>query len=289
MVGFAHSELIPAVWGGIPVPTVQVPGPAEAMTPLPTRLGSAYPAWRLGRCDSGAVSANGTIVCYRFPGASCGCRQLDGKRSTLSGNVPDSEWISTMQKNTPSHHRAGNVVKVLAGIAVVLVVLVAALPGIGRIYYGLDYVGYIQEAAERYQVNPYYIAAMIRCESNFDSDAVSDAGAIGLMQVMPETAQDMADLGLVDSAEYSPDELDDPETNINYGTAYLRYLVERYHEMNPAIAAYNAGMGNVDEWLEEDDDVRASVEFSETEKYIHLVNRAKEMYERFYPDVFDWE
>ena len=193
-----------------------------------------------------------------------------------------------MQRDRRSRHRLRGLAKVLAVIVILGCIGMSALPSLARFYYPLDYSDYIQEAAERYQVNPYYIAAMIRCESNYDPDAVSDAGAVGLMQVMPETAQNMAELGLIDSEEYSPDDLSDPETNINYGTAYLRYLVERYHEMNPAIAAYNAGMGNVDKWLEEDEDVRASVDFSETESYIQRVNRAKEMYEELYPDEFEW-
>lgn len=180
--------------------------------------------------------------------------------------------------------------------ALVIIIAVVAVLGAGvflfkdniqRLYYNLDYVEYIQQAGEQYEVNPYWIAAMIKCESDFNPVAVSKAGAVGLMQMMPSTAEDIASRGLVDTELYSPENLTDPQTNIHYGTAYLRYLVERYHEMNPAIAAYNAGMANVDKWLSEDDDVRASVDFAETEEYIHRVNRAKEMYERLYPDAFE--
>ncbi len=179
--------------------------------------------------------------------------------------------------------------KLFVALAILAVAAVVALPHVERAYYHLEYADYIQQAADRYQVNPYFIAAMAKCESDFDASAVSKAGAVGIMQMMPETAEEVAEWGLVDSSEYSPDNLTDPETSINYGTAYLRYLVERYHEMNPAIAAYNAGMGNVDKWLEEDADVRASVEFGETEKYIESVNRAKAMYEKLYPDAFEWD
>ncbi|MGI6217276.1 MAG: lytic transglycosylase domain-containing protein [Coriobacteriales bacterium] len=176
--------------------------------------------------------------------------------------------------------------KVLVVLVVIVAIGFAMFPTIERMYYKLDYEEYIQEAADTYKVNPYWIAAMIKCESDFDPEAVSSAGAIGLMQMMPSTADWVSQKGLVDSSIYDPDNLTDPETNINYGTAYLRYLVERYHEMNPAIAAYNAGISNVDEWLQEDEDVRKSVTFSETEKYIKAVNRAKEKYEELYPDAF---
>ena len=179
--------------------------------------------------------------------------------------------------------------KVLAVIVIVLVALTIAAPSIARTYFKLDYVEHIQQAAEEYQVSPYVIAAMIKCESDYNPNVVSSAGAVGLMQMMPETAQEVAARGLVDSSVYSPNNLYDPETNINYGTAYIRYLVERYHEMNPAIAAYNAGMGNVDKWLQDTDDVRTSIEFEETENYLKRVNRAIFMYQKLYPDTFVWE
>ncbi len=185
--------------------------------------------------------------------------------------------------------RRSLIAKLVVAAAIIAAAAFFALPHIERVYYHLEYRDYIQQAADRYQVNPYFIAAMAKCESDFDAQAVSSAGAVGVMQMMPQTASEVAELGLVDSSAYSPDNLTDPETNINYGTAYLRYLVERYHEMNPAIAAYNAGMGNVDKWLDENDDIRASVGFSETEKYIASVNRAKAMYEKLYPNAFDWQ
>ena len=188
-----------------------------------------------------------------------------------------------------THRWAKRIAKIFVASVIVAGIAYVSLPYIERIYYHLEYTDYIQESADRYQVNPYFIAAMAKCESDFDANATSSAGAVGVMQMMPETAQEVANLGLVDSIKYSPQNLKDPEVNINYGAAYLRYLVERYHEMNPAIAAYNAGMGNVDKWLSEDTDIRASVGFEETEKYIQLVNRAKSMYEKLYPDTFKWE
>ena len=82
------------------------------------------------------------------------------------------------------------------------------------------------------------------------------------MQVLPETASELASWGSVDSALYPPDRLTDPAVNIEYGTAYLRYLVEHYHEMEPAIAAYNAGMGNVDKAIAKAGDPRSTGDYS---------------------------
>jgi soluble lytic murein transglycosylase len=78
--------------------------------------------------------------------------------------------------------------------------------------------------------------------------------------------------------------------NIEYGTAYLRQLVERYHEVETALAAYNAGMGNADEWAETGGDIRDAIEFSETKHYVLRVVRARDVYEELYPEAFpEWE
>jgi soluble lytic murein transglycosylase-like protein len=94
----------------------------------------------------------------------------------------------------------------------------------------------IQRAAQTYDLNPNLIAAVINAESNFDTNAVSHAGAQGLMQLMPATA---AELGVRDSF--------DPEQNIMGASRYLKGLVDRYDgDLSLALAAYNWGMGNVE-------------------------------------------
>lgn len=156
----------------------------------------------------------------------------------------------------------------------------------GTVEYPLSYTDEIQGAADRHQVNPYWICAVIKAESDWHADAASSAGAVGLMQVLPATAQEMADWGMVDASGYPVADLADPAVNIEYGTAYLRYLVERYHEMEPAIAAYNAGMANVDAWLENGSDIREVIEFPETRSYLLAVVWNREKYESLYPDAF---
>lgn len=190
-------------------------------------------------------------------------------------------------------HRHGVMTVVIVACAAVLVVAGFALvraarntPVVEGVLYPLEYTDEISDAAARHEVNPYWICAMIKCESSWDPDATSSAGAMGLMQVQPETAADLVAWGLVDGNVYSPDNLYDPETNIEFGTAYLRYLVERYHQMQPAIAAYNAGPGNVDEWLAQSDNVVEAIDFEETSNYLTRVEDAKAHYEEMYPDAF---
>lgn len=153
-------------------------------------------------------------------------------------------------------------------------------------YYPLYYNNEIQAAALRHSISPYLICAVIKSESDWDPYAQSHVGAQGLMQLMPKTAEDIANMGLVNDERYRPDNLYDTETNIEYGAAYLRYLVNRYHEIEPVIAAYNAGLGNVDKWQKEGRDIRATIQFPETEKYLIKVVRAKEAYEHLYPGAF---
>jgi len=155
-----------------------------------------------------------------------------------------------------------------------------------RQYYPLAYQAQIRESATRHRVNPYLVAAVINAESGWGSEQVSRAGAQGLMQVMPDTAKDLAGSGRVDRDRFSPDKLLDPATNIEYGTAYLRYLVDRYHEIETALAAYNAGLRRADEWAKHGDDIRAAIEFPETQKYVLKVIRGKERYEALYPSAF---
>jgi soluble lytic murein transglycosylase-like protein len=116
------------------------------------------------------------------------------------------------------------------------------------------YSGLIGEAAERYGLPKDLVQAVVRVESDFQSDAVSSAGAQGLMQLMPETAKD---LGVEDPF--------DPRQNIMGGARYLKQLLGRYDgDRDMALAAYNWGMGNLERHPERMPD--------ETVRYIKKVN-----------------
>jgi soluble lytic murein transglycosylase len=156
-----------------------------------------------------------------------------------------------------------------------------------RTYYPLHYRAEIAGSAARHRVSPYLVAAIINAESGWKPKQTSSAGAVGLMQVLPSTAEDLARSRKVDASAYPPSKLSDPAVNIEYGTAYVRYLVDRYHEVETVLAAYNAGLRHADEWARKGGNIRAAIEFPETKHYVLRVSRGKERYEKLYPGVFE--
>lgn len=155
-----------------------------------------------------------------------------------------------------------------------------------RQYYPLRYEAQIADSATRYKINPDLVAAVINAESSWDADTLSSAGAVGLMQVLPSTAEDLARRGLVDDGRYPLGALSEPAVNIEYGTAYLRFLVGRYHEVETALAAYNAGLRHADEWASKGGNIRTAIEFPETKHYVLRVMRGRDRYQELYPDAF---
>ena len=153
-------------------------------------------------------------------------------------------------------------------------------------YHPLAYESDIEASALRHRINPYLISAVINAESGFDPKTRSSAGAVGLMQVMPDTAKELLRRGLVSTSVVAGKDLSDPAANIEYGAAYLRYLVDRYHEVETVLAAYNAGLRHADEWSAEGGDIREAIEFPETKAYVLKVVRGRERYEELYPDAF---
>ncbi|MEA4870507.1 MAG: lytic transglycosylase domain-containing protein [Christensenella sp.] len=156
--------------------------------------------------------------------------------------------------------------------------------------YPVAYADLISQYSKAYELDPYLVQSIMRCESSNDPGAESKVGAIGLMQIMPDTGKWIAHkLGLDDV--YTGQMLYDPETNIEFGCWYLRFLSGRFHgNEKQMIAAYNAGHGSVEDWL---DDPRFSqngelttIPFEDTARYYEKVTAAYENYTTLYPDLF---
>jgi soluble lytic murein transglycosylase len=148
-----------------------------------------------------------------------------------------------------------------------------------KLRYPLPYEHIVVGHARNYDLDPALLAAVIYRESKFDPDARSESGAIGLMQILPETAQGIAEN--TGGSRFVVEDLYDPEINVRYGSYYLRRLLRKYHEDERlALAAYNAGQANVDEWIENDE----GIAFPETQQYVDEVLELRDVYARAYPD-----
>jgi peptidoglycan lytic transglycosylase len=139
----------------------------------------------------------------------------------------------------------------------------------------------IRQQADRFDLDPALIAAIINQESGF-SDQTSSAGARGLMQITPETGDQIERLSGGETFVY--DDLANPDLNIRYGTFYFRHLLDRFEGNEvAALAAYNGGPENVESWggsaLELDD-----IEFPETRAYVEAVLDDRDAYRENYAD-----
>lgn len=149
----------------------------------------------------------------------------------------------------------------------------------------------IDRYAKENDLDKSLVAAVIYQESRYQSDAVSSSGATGLMQLMPETARWIA--GKTNQT-YSKEKLKDPEYNIRMGTYYLGYLTDKYdHDLRLVLAAYNAGPGNVDRWLNDKKYTTAGkltlIPFTETRKYVETVLKMQKVYQKMYAKKFTGE
>lgn len=152
-----------------------------------------------------------------------------------------------------------------------------------KIFYPLKYEEYIYKSSEENGLDPYFVMAVIKAESNYDPEAHSGV-ARGLMQLTDGTAFWIA--GKME-IEFDERDLEDPKTNISMGCYYLKYLSDLYHDETLLLASYNAGMGNVESWL---GDARYSADskkldyipFEETRDYVKKVVKYKEAYKKIY-------
>ncbi len=151
----------------------------------------------------------------------------------------------------------------------------------------LKYGEYVEKYAKEYNLPEYFIYGIIKVESNFDPLAKSSAGALGLMQMMPSTFEELTSSkhlgeGLSTEALYSPD------VSIRYGTYYFMYLYRKFdYDLHTALAAYNAGPGTVSSWLKDeeylDENGRLThIPYPETRSYVKKVDAAIATYKELY-------
>ena len=166
-----------------------------------------------------------------------------------------------------------------AGVLLAVALVQEAKPGWWeRLWYPLRYEHIVRGHARNYGLDPALLAAVIYQESKFKADARSSSGAIGLMQLLPDTAKGIA--LHTGGSRFEVADLYDPEINVRYGAWYLRDLLQKYGDERTALAAYNAGQDNVDRWLA----AGGEIAFAETRHYLDRVEELKGIYRRAYGD-----
>lgn len=156
-----------------------------------------------------------------------------------------------------------------------------------RYVYPLAYKEIVFEYADKYDLDRALIFSMIKTESGFNKKAKSSKDAIGLMQIRENTGKYIAEkLGIYDF------NLEDERTNINFGCYYVKYLYSRFNDINLSIIAYNAGEGNVANWLadknlSEDGKTLKNIPFKESEKYLEKIIKNRDKYKKLYGKILD--
>lgn len=176
---------------------------------------------------------------------------------------------------------------ICAGLLAVLIIAAVLLrPTVLEWRYPLKYQEYVEKYSDEYGLDKLLVYSVIKCESSFEADARSRAGACGLMQLMPATAKWFAENKV--RIEYSEEMLFEPEYNIRLGCTYLDYLKGRFDgNMGSVLAAYNAGEGIVRQWLNSslysaDGENLNAIPYPETENYVERVQDTYDMYVRLY-------
>lgn len=185
-----------------------------------------------------------------------------------------------------SDKKRGRRLIALAFFLIFLYLFITLAPSVTRLIYPIHHGEIIAEHARNYNLEPQLVAAVIRVESSFKSEAESAKGARGLMQIMPETGAWAAEQ--VGMHDYDGEKLFDPHVNITLGTWYLHHLYQTF-DTNPyaALAAYNGGRGHVKRWLDEGiwDGSRENlndIPFPETRNFVSRVEAAYRRYHQLY-------
>ena len=163
-------------------------------------------------------------------------------------------------------------VVVLALAGAILYVVEKNPPWFERLRYPLRYTAIVRARARAEGIDPALLAAVIYQESKFHPSARSSSGAIGLMQLTPSTAKGIA--LRTGGTAFRVSDLTNPEINIRYGTWYLHDLVAKYGSLPLALAAYNAGQGNVDRWRAAGE----GIQFPETRAYVSRIEQLQRVY-----------
>ena len=183
-----------------------------------------------------------------------------------------------------------NILLVIIAVCVVfLVVYYSYLLTLRNYVYPIEYKQEVLKESEENGLDWALVFAVIKVESNFNPNALSKKGAVGLMQLKPSTADYVAKLKGQEQVD-----LYNPKVNIEYGCYYLKYLIEKFKNINTAVCAYNAGEGKVSSWLRnseysKDGKTLDAIPFPETKEYLDRIEKTFNKYKKLYGKIVDKE
>ncbi len=183
------------------------------------------------------------------------------------------------------------IISIIIVILIIISIFMIFKDKIMKMIYPKTYSEIISVYAEEYNVDENLIFAVIKAESNFNNDAISNKSAIGLMQIVEDTAIDVAKKNNIDiNTENIEEELLNIEKNINIGTKYLSTLLGQYGNIEVALAAYNAGIGTVNNWIEKqvikpDGSDIENIPYKETNNYVRKILRDYDIYNNLYNEL----
>ncbi len=171
---------------------------------------------------------------------------------------------------------------ILSVVFIIIIVNMVSL--ITQSIYPQKYSALVEENAERFDIDPALLYALIKAESGFDNTAVSSVGAKGLTQITPDTFEW---LQTKTGDVYAEDELFEPEISVYYGAYFLDMLLDEFGNTETALAAYHAGRGKVNEWLADpmvspDGENLDNIPYEDTAGYVRRVMKITGKYKDIY-------
>ena len=200
-------------------------------------------------------------------------------------NIKTKEKIKRLKERNLKRRKVF-IVTIIIAILILGTIIFKPQNYVLRKIYKLEYSEYVYKYSEQNNLDPYLVFSIIKNESKFNRNIESQSGAIGLMQLMEETAIEMANE--IGQEVVTKEALYNPDTNIKIGTKYFAYLLKHYKENTGlAIAAYNAGMGNVDSWIKngiikEDGSDLENIPYKETNNHVRKILRDYEIYKNIW-------
>lgn len=172
------------------------------------------------------------------------------------------------------------IIKAIIMLIMTIIIVIGLKELMMKQMYKREYAEYVSKYSNEYEIDENLIYALIKVESNFKSNAISRSNAQGLMQLLYSTAEEIAGKNGIELTE---EKILEPETNINLGTIYISELINKYDNLEVALAAYNAGSGNVDKWIKNgiikaDGSDIEKIPYKETNTYVRKIMRDYKIY-----------